>query len=259
MDKRLVIVSFLLGVALTALGFMTYLYVTKAPAPMAHHPQQFGTKTTKDNAPIPPIPQIQPKTNKTSDSDSLTKKREEMRKQLRDKNRQIHRFKNRQEDIDKMMQALNKGFDKDFDKAMGEDFENTFKKMRERMQKLFEESGGMGPGLRGFPGGNSFGMQGFGGDPTERIKRKEDDKNIYFELDLRNVDEESLEVNIQDGQISISGQTVIKTEDQSQSGYSSSSMVSSFSKSFPVPNGVKEDQVSINKVDDNTLRIKFPK
>lgn len=133
--------------------------------------------------------------------------------------------------------------------------------MRKRMDKAFGGSMLGGSMLGGSLFGNSFiDSDSFGGLSSEGIKveEHEDDDFKYVEVLAEGIDKNSININIADGMISISGE-IRKTDDnQSASSRSMSSYVSSFSRSFNIPHGVSEENVKID-TEDNKIVIKFPK
>lgn len=133
--------------------------------------------------------------------------------------------------------------------------------MRKRMDKVFENSmlGGSAFGGsffdRSFFDSDLFGNVAF---DDVKIEEHEDDRYKYIEILADGIDKNSLNITIEDGMVSISGE-ISKTDDnQSQNSRSVSSYVSKFSKSFSIPYGVDEDKVKID-AKDNKVVIKFPK
>lgn len=128
--------------------------------------------------------------------------------------------------------------------------------VRKRMDKAF--GGSM---LGGSLFGNSFfDSDAFGSLSSDGIKveEHEDDDFKYVEVLADGIDKNSININITNGMISISGE-IRKTEDnQSYGSRSMSSYVSSFNRSFNIPHGVSEENVKID-TNDNKIIIKFPK
>ncbi len=133
--------------------------------------------------------------------------------------------------------------------------------MRKRMDKAFGGSMLGGSTLGGSLFGNSFfDSDAFGSLSSDGIKveEHEDDDFKYVEVLADGIDKNSININITDGMISISGE-IRKTEDNQSSGSRSmSSYVSSFNRSFNIPYGVIEENVKID-TNDNKVIIKFPK
>jgi HSP20 family molecular chaperone IbpA len=128
--------------------------------------------------------------------------------------------------------------------------------MRKRMGKAFGGS---------LLGGSMFDNNFFNADDLGdmssdglRIEEHEDDDFKYVEIIADGIDKDSININISNGMISVSGE-IKKTEDnQGQSGRSMSSFVSKFSRSFNIPYGVSEENVKI-ETEENKIVIKFSK
>jgi len=136
-------------------------------------------------------------------------------------------------------------FDRAFDSDFFDQSQNPFddmKKLRERMRQLY--------GDKQFDQGfdDWYGNR-FGGKLGE-IESREDHEFIYFEVDLKDIDQDSLKFNVQNGQMTIQG-TYQRNED-------GTSMSSTFMRSFPLPPGINEAAMS-SEIKDEKLVIKFPK
>lgn len=128
--------------------------------------------------------------------------------------------------------------------------------MQKRMNKVFG-SGMLGGSLfdNSFFDNNSFG--GMTSDGL-KVEEHEDDEFKYVEVIADGIDKNSININISDGMISISGE-IRKTDDnQSVNSRSMSSFISSFNRSFNIPFGVSEENVKID-TKENKIVIKFPK
>lgn len=91
-----------------------------------------------------------------------------------------------------------------------------------------------------------------------RLETSENDQFIIYEIFLDQVDKNSLKIDIKDGQITLSGQAKIEKENQGQFGTTKSISISSFTRSFPAPQGVKAEEVQIENK-ENSIVLKFPK
>jgi HSP20 family protein len=91
-----------------------------------------------------------------------------------------------------------------------------------------------------------------------RLETSENDQYVIYEIFLDLIDKNSLKIDIKDGQITLSGQTRIEKENQGSFGVSKSISVSSFTKSFPAPQGVKTEEVQIDHK-EKSIVLKFPK
>lgn len=94
----------------------------------------------------------------------------------------------------------------------------------------------------------------FSSNDVGEIKRREDEKFVYYEIPIKGLKNEKLNVKVSDGQIHISGQTETKSDDGSSSAF----LTSSFHRSFPVPSDVDANKVQLENT-SNQLVIKFPK
>lgn len=94
----------------------------------------------------------------------------------------------------------------------------------------------------------------FGGGDAGEVKKREDKNFIYYDIAIKDLDKEKLKVKVEDGQISISGQTEKKSEENGSGSFYSSS----FHRSFPAPPEVDADKFQMEQLKD-TLTLKFPK
>ncbi|MEK6625603.1 MAG: Hsp20/alpha crystallin family protein, partial [Bdellovibrionota bacterium] len=94
--------------------------------------------------------------------------------------------------------------------------------------------------------------------PDTNIESKEDDKNYYFEVDLTNIDQNSLKMDIKDGYLYVTGEMKKETQEQSNMGVSSSMVMSSFSKTVPIPSDANPKKAKIEQ-HDTVLTITLPK
>lgn len=146
-----------------------------------------------------------------------------------------------------MEQLLDNFYDDRFFDHSNDPFDQM-RKMREKMMKQFEQ-----PQI----GGDVFDswyQKKFGGGNVGEVKRREDDKFVYYEISVKGLNKEKLNVKVSNGQINISGQT----ETKSETGSSSTLLSSSFHRSFPVPAEVDANKVQMENTDDRIV-IKFPK
>ena len=101
-------------------------------------------------------------------------------------------------------------------------------------------------------------MQPQMGGSVAEVDSWEDDQFIYLKFKLGQINKNSLNLQIKDGLVTVKGQTKIENTTQNQFGSSTSISISSFNKTFPVPEGVKEEEVQIDH-QDGALILKFPK
>jgi HSP20 family molecular chaperone IbpA len=152
--------------------------------------------------------------------------------------------------------AINQGKSDDFfNKFFNNDFfdrsRDPFEEMR-RMQKQMLQGLNSPDELQG--GFDSWFQNRFGGGNVNEIKQREDDKYVYYDIDLNNQSPKELQVEVKDGQVNISG----KFETKSQNGNENSVMSSSFHRSFPVPPNVEADKF-LTEQENNKIVLKFPK
>ena len=101
-------------------------------------------------------------------------------------------------------------------------------------------------------------MQPQMGGSVAEVDSWEDDQFIYLKFKLGQINKNSLKGQSIDGLVTVKGQTKIENTTQNQFGSSTSISISSFNKTFPVPEGVKEEEVQIEH-QDGALILKFPK
>ncbi|MCB9091190.1 MAG: Hsp20/alpha crystallin family protein [Halobacteriovoraceae bacterium] len=154
-----------------------------------------------------------------------------------------------------------KGFDSFFDKTFDDDFFgkdfSPFKqmeKMRENMNRLFEDQFNNSLDNKYFD--NWFEGR-FGGSVFD-IGESEDDKFVYYRIQLDGVDQNNLKIDVSNGQLNISGVINKESEKSSQGSLSKSRVSQSFKRSFPVPLGVDADKVEF-ETKENEIIVKFPK
>ena len=121
-------------------------------------------------------------------------------------------------------------------------------KMRERMLKQFGDSNEEN-GLF-----NSWHKRRFGGDDAGAVLKREDDKFVYYDISIKGLNQNKLNVKVENGQIDISGTIEGKSQDENRESHFSSS----FHRSFPTPPNVDSANVKMEQENDK-LVIKFPK
>lgn len=109
--------------------------------------------------------------------------------------------------------------------------ESEINEVRKLFESFFEEQFTVPP------------VQGLGG---ESISRREDERAIYYDLPIEGLKKENLKLTIEEGQIQISGRV------------EGPGSIQEFQKSFPVPEGVDADRVSIRQEQDRVV-IEFPR
>lgn len=99
---------------------------------------------------------------------------------------------------------------------------------------------------------DSWYQRKFGGGAPGEIKKREDEQYIYYEISIKGLDQESLSVKVEDGQIDLQGKVEIKDENGNM-------ISSSFHRNFPTPVGVLSQKVEIENQQQDKLVLKFPK
>lgn len=82
---------------------------------------------------------------------------------------------------------------------------------------------------------------------------------IVAEAALPGITEDKIDVIFEDGIVRITGSTQDMPEDKGKRRYFMSSMASSFSYSFRIPEGVVEEEEPIAELQDGVLRLTFKK
>ncbi len=129
----------------------------------------------------------------------------------------------------------------------------AMEKMREKMLKGFGQFDDLSD--------NFFGAKnsGFSNRQSYSLNQKETNESLIYEINLKDgVDGKSVDIKVENGLVTISGQTKTENEaqDEVQSSFFSSS--SSFSQSFSLPEYVDTENVRI-KNHKNKIILTFPK
>ena len=155
---------------------------------------------------------------------------------------------NFEEEIKKMLQEHRQQMHQMFNNFFSDDFFGPnhdpfteMEKMRERLKGNFA------------PQFDNWYQQRFGGELGE-IKQREDDKFIYYDIQLDNINKDALNIKVENDEVKISGQIISETTTPDQKN----KVVSSFSRSFPVPTNADGAKVEIESK-DNIITLKFPK
>lgn len=194
---------------------------------------------------IPLIPQALGQDHGNEDLNNLTK--EELLKRHKKLLNSIK--KNKKESTSPPSQNFNSPFDDPF---FGDDMgiSDMIRNMRKKFEGFLSN-----PQMDPF---DNFGSMGLKRENGPQIKTREDDKNIFIEIDTKNIDKNSLSITIKDGHIKISGKSVIEKRKQGSGTQSISRSESNFSKTFPVPKEAKEDEAKIENSNQKII-ISFPK
>lgn len=154
-----------------------------------------------------------------------------------------------------------RGLDKTFDRVFDDDFFSSsgdpfsqMKKMRKNMLKRFESfEDDSGSGLF-----DSWFKKRFGGGQPGDIQTREDDKFVYYDVFVKGLSKEKVDIRVEDGQITVSGTVRNESNDESEGTASSFFSSSTFHRSFPVPPNVDSGKVQMEQQGDKIV-VKFPK
>ena len=171
---------------------------------------------------------------------------------------------NIQEEQDQLIRRLfeqqrdmEKGFDSFFndDFFTGKDPFETMRQFRKRMDQQFQEFGQAGDSPF-----DSWFSQRFGGGSVDDIKQRSDDKYLYYEITVDDIEATTLNTKIENGMITIEGETrkEFQNQEQGQNQRSQSFMSSRFTRSFPLPTQVDADKMETEH-NGNTIILKFPR
>ena len=95
---------------------------------------------------------------------------------------------------------------------------------------------------------------GFAFSQDTDIQQREDNKFVYYTIQLKDINRESLKVNIENGQVNLTA----NIEKKSNSRNGSNTMVSIFERSFPLPGNIDSDKLEISQEKEKII-LKFPK
>lgn len=144
------------------------------------------------------------------------------------------------------------------DSFFNDDPFESMQKMRERMLKDFNSFGG------GF-GDSIFDMDldhsnlFDGGQKSYTMSSRETEDSLIYEIELESgVKGDSVNVSVENGMVTVSGQKTTTNKDESNMGQSIFSSSSSFSQSFSVPQYVDSENVKITN-EDKKIILTFPK
>lgn len=142
---------------------------------------------------------------------------------------------------------FNDFFNNEFFDRSRDPFEEM-RRMQEQMLKQFGEQDEFRGSFR-----NWF-QKRFGGGDVGDIKQREDDKFVYYDIELRDETPKELKVEVNDGQVEISGQIETKQDEQGSKNYISRT----FHRSFPVPANVDSESFKLTQ-EAKKIIIKFSK
>lgn len=101
---------------------------------------------------------------------------------------------------------------------------------------------------------NNLGSPGVFNHGVGDVTQREDDRYIYLDIDLKGQKPKEFKVNVQQGQVTVSG----LIESQENSPGFSGTVTSSFHRSFPAPDNAKVSTYKLEQSEDK-ITIKFEK
>ncbi|GAX61820.1 small heat shock protein [Candidatus Scalindua japonica] len=162
----------------------------------------------------------------------------------------IDKLSNHEESMDKTLDSF---FDDDFFRSSKSPFDEM-RRMQESMMRQFGKlDDDQGGGIFDSWFKNKFG----GGDPGD-IQIREDEDFVYYDVIIKGLSDQKLDIRVEDGQIKISGTVEKKSGEKSKNGNSRQFSSSTFRRSFPVPQGVDSTRVKMEH-DGDKIIIKLPK
>jgi HSP20 family protein len=162
----------------------------------------------------------------------------------------INRYKNIQKKRGKLFDDF---FNDDFFNNQMNPFEEM-ERMRKEMQEHFKDFDNSFP--QEF---NNWFTDRFGGGNTTDIEVREDDKFVYYEIEVDGFNKEGLKIDIENNTVTLSGEIeVVNETTREDGGISRSKSLSKFHRSFPAPKGVDTYKAKI-EIKDKKVVIKFPK
>jgi HSP20 family molecular chaperone IbpA len=175
---------------------------------------------------------------------------------------QAHKSELDQDDLFKKLHQQQTEMQKDLDHFFNDDFFKqsdpfeSMRRFREEMQKKMQ-------GLDHFraptqPFDNWFADR-FGGGTVDDIRQWEDAQFIYYEIELKDLDQSQIQTKVERGHITIEGTTKRQLHSSSGSHAESHGVFQShFSRTLPLPAEVDADKME-SSYQDNKLTLKFPK
>lgn len=152
--------------------------------------------------------------------------------------------------------ALNEGQDlPNFDDFFNRDFfrqsRDPFKEMERMQREMMRNFGNLESDSDHF---GSWFQKNFGGGSPSEFNTREDGDFVYYEIESSEGLPKKVDVKVEEGQVTISGE--IERQDSSQG--SSSKFSSTFVRSFPAPENVDAAKFQIEH-QDKKIVIRFPK
>jgi HSP20 family molecular chaperone IbpA len=162
------------------------------------------------------------------------------------------------EDIFKKQEDIRNQFDSFFNDdffGQSDPFEEM-RRMRKQMEKHMHGFGGKDSGARN-PFDSWFSDK-FGGGTINDISKREDDDYVYYDIKVDDLNSTSINANIENGYVTITGTVEKKSESNEQDSAAQSILKSSFNRTFPLPENVDQNKMQMVPEKDKVI-LKFPK
>lgn len=164
-----------------------------------------------------------------------------------------------QSNFDSILKDQEKLF-KNFDSMFNDDFfrhDDPFEEMRKFRERLHGEFRPKKSNPLFSSPFDSWYEDKFGGGSVEEISKREDDKYVYYDIKLPDVEGSSVKTNVENGYLTITGE-VKKSKNADKGGGVHSFYQSSFRRTIPLPEDVIGEQMEMVSEKDK-LVLKFPK
>lgn len=149
--------------------------------------------------------------------------------------------------------TLDSFFDDDFFKSSKSPFDEMRRMQKSMMKQFGYHNDDSDSGIF-----DSWFKKKFGGGDPGDIQVREDEDFVYYDVVIKNLSDQKLEIRVEGGQINISGTIEKETGDKGKDGRSRQFSSSTFHRSFPVPNGVDSTKAEMEH-DGDKIIIKLPK
>lgn len=130
--------------------------------------------------------------------------------------------------------------------------DDPFERMEDHMKGIDDQNSKTDPLF------DSLYSNKFNGGSINDVSQREDDDFIYYDVSVKDLESTPVTTNIEDGHVTISGETENKERSDKGGNSAESFFKLSFSRTLPVPEGVKEGQMEVIP-DKDKLTLKFPK
>ncbi len=142
------------------------------------------------------------------------------------------------------------------DKSIADQMDDDLKDMQSQMERAFKDTGSIFKMMENSIQEATVGAMGV---KVGEIVEKVTSDAVILEMDISNIDNSSINIEVKNGQVSISGEARIEKIEEGSGSRSKRVMVTSFSRAHPVPVGTRPSGLRIENKDENTLQMIFPK